>query len=85
MRVVNVAELTAFERDVLDFEGRWWAYAKKCDAIVEHFKMKPSTYYLKRSEIIARPEALEYAPVTVRQLRRTNRAKATVVRVSATS
>lgn len=72
MRVVSVAELTAFERDVLDFEGRWWAYAKKCDAIVEHFKMKPSTYYAKRSEIVARPEALEYAPITVRQLRRVN-------------
>ena len=79
-----MAALTAFERDVLDFESRWWAYSKKSDAIVEHFRMKPSTYYVKRSEIVARPEALEYAPVTVRQLRRTNRPKASA-RVAATA
>lgn len=71
-----MAELNAFERDVLDFESQWWAHGKKSEAIVERFKMKPSTYYVRRSEIVARPEALAYAPITVRRLRRTNTRKA---------
>lgn len=37
--------------------------------------MKPSTYYVKRAEIVARAEALAYAPITVRRLRRTNAKK----------
>lgn len=76
MRPACVGELTAFDRDVLDFESQWWAHGKKSEAIVERFKMKPSTYYVKRAAIVARPEALAYAPVTVRQLRRTNKRRA---------
>lgn len=68
-----MAELNAFERAVLDFESQWWAHGKKSDSIVERFKMKPSTYYARRAEIVARPEALAYAPITVRRLRRTRR------------
>lgn len=74
-RPPGVADLTAFERDVLDFESQWWAHGKKSDAIVERFGMKPSTYYVKRAEIVARAEALAYAPITVRRLRRTNAKK----------
>ncbi|MCX6394899.1 MAG: DUF3263 domain-containing protein [Propionibacteriales bacterium] len=68
-------ELSTFEREILDFESRWWSHGKKSEAIVERFGLKPSTYYVRRSEIAARPEALAYAPVTVRRLRRSNRSK----------
>lgn len=73
-----MAPLTAFEREILDFESHWWAHGKKSEAILQRFQMKPSTYYVRRSEVVARPEALEYAPITVRRLRRTKlRAKTT--------
>lgn len=67
-----MTELNAFEKEVLDFESLWWAHGKKSEAIVERFRMKPSTYYARRSEIVSRPEALAYAPITVRRLRRSN-------------
>ena len=71
-RESGVADLTPFEREILDFESHWWAHGKKSEAIVERFRMKPSTYYAKRAELVAKPEALEYAPITVRRLRRRN-------------
>lgn len=64
-------ELTAAERQMLDFEGTWWRFpGAKEDAIRETFNVSPTRYYQRLVPLVARDAALAYSPVTVKRLRR---------------
>lgn len=59
------------DRDILDFEG--WAFrhmASKEQAARDLFGTTAVVYFQRLNALIDRPEALAYAPVTVKRLRR---------------
>jgi len=61
------------ERDkaVLDFESSWWLYPGPKDrAVREYLSMSSTRFYQVLRRLIDNPDALEYAPLTVRRLRR---------------
>ena len=59
------------EKRVLDFEGSHWLYAGPKDrAIREHLGMSATRYYQILRRVIDLQEAAEYAPLTVKRLRR---------------
>jgi hypothetical protein len=63
--------LSPVERRILDFERSWQSNrGAKVQAIRERFGVSPTAYYSWRAALIMRPEAMAYAPVTVRQLLR---------------
>ena len=63
--------LTDTERAILDLEGETFRFAgSKEQAIIERFGMSSTRYYQRLNALLARPEAWEYAPVTVARLRR---------------
>ena len=64
--------LTVRECMVLDFEGRsWWRYqGAKVTAIRTELGYGDTAYYRVLNALIDRPEALAYAPMTVKRLRR---------------
>ena len=56
---------------VLDFEGSWWLYPQPKDrAIKEYLGMSATRYYQVLRRLVDDDEALAYAPLTVRRLRR---------------
>lgn len=56
---------------MLDFEAQWWKYeGAKATAIREQFGCGDVAYYLELNALIDRSEAMEYAPLTVKRLRR---------------
>ncbi|MCW2780475.1 MAG: hypothetical protein JWR35_924 [Marmoricola sp.] len=64
-------ELSARDRDILDFERQWWKYAgAKEQAVREKFEMSSTRYYQVLNAIIDRPEAQAHDPLLVRRLRR---------------
>lgn len=65
-------ELTDEEKAILDFEGGpWWKYAgAKETAVLEKFGHSATRYYQRLNALIDRPEALAYAPLLVKRLRR---------------
>ena len=63
--------LTVDERSLLDFAA--WAYrhpGRQEQDMRDLFGFGPSTYWRKVNDLLERPEALAYAPVTVNRLRR---------------
>ncbi len=59
------------DRRILDFEGSWFQYpAPKDRAIRDYLDMSSSRYYQALRRLIDNDEALAYAPLTVRRLRR---------------
>ncbi len=62
--------LTPVEADLLDFEASWWSAADKEAAILERFGLSSPRYYQQLNALIDRPEALAYAPMLVKRLRR---------------
>lgn len=63
--------LSELERDVLMFERQWWKYAgAKETAIRESFDMSATRYYQVLNALIDRADAIAYAPMTVKRLRR---------------
>lgn len=63
--------LSGREREILDFERRWWKYAgAKEQAIRDRFDLSATRYYQLLAGIIDRREALEYDPMLVKRLRR---------------
>jgi hypothetical protein len=59
------------ERAVLDFEGSWWLYpAPKDRAVSEYLGMSATRYYQVLRRLLDRQEAQDYAPLTIRRLRR---------------
>lgn len=69
-------ELSSRDREILDFEGQWWAVAEtKETGARERFGLGPTQYYSVVSRLIDRPEALAHAPLTVKRLRRLRQAR----------
>lgn len=63
--------LTDLDRQLLNFAGTWWRYAGAQEqAILDRFGFGATTYWRKVNDLLDRPEALAYAPVTVNRLRR---------------
>ena len=59
------------DADLLDFEGSWWrADCSKEDEIRSRFGMSTPRYYQQLNALIDQPEALAYAPLLVKRLRR---------------
>ncbi|MEN8113552.1 MAG: DUF3263 domain-containing protein [Actinomycetota bacterium] len=59
------------DRGVLDFEGSWWLFPGPKDrAIREYLDMTATRYYEAVRRLIDDDDAVEYAPMTVRRLRR---------------
>lgn len=56
---------------MLDFESGFWKYAgAKEQAIRDLFDVSATRYYQQLNALIDRPEALAYAPLTVKRLLR---------------
>jgi hypothetical protein len=65
-------ELIERERAVLDFEDSWWLLGDDKLALVrERLEMSPLAYFLLLHRLLDRQEALDYAPLLVRRLRKT--------------
>lgn len=63
--------LTRRERDILDFERKWWKYAgAKEEAIRSLFDLSPTRYYQVLNAIVDKPQALAADPMLVKRLRR---------------
>lgn len=63
--------LSRREREILDFERKWWKYAgAKEEAIRELFGMSATRYYQVLNAVVDRPEALAVDPMLVKRLRR---------------
>lgn len=63
--------VSQWDRKVLDFEGSWWLYPGPKDrAIREYLDMSATRYYRAVRRLIDEDDALAYAPITVRRLRR---------------
>lgn len=63
--------LTDVEREMLDFEGIWWKQqGAKEDEIRRRFDVTATRYYQRLIALVRRDDALAYAPVTVKRLRR---------------
>ena len=66
-----MANLTDLEKRILDFEGKWWADLKTKDGHIRgEFDVTATRYYQLLNGLIDRPEALGYAPQTVRRVLR---------------
>ena len=63
--------LTDADKALLDFAGRWYRFpGAREQAMRDELGMSATTYWRKVNDLIDNPEALRYAPVTVRRLRR---------------
>ena len=59
------------DRQILDFEGSWWLYPGPKDrAVREYLGISATRYYQALRRLMDDAEALMYAPLTVRRLRR---------------
>jgi hypothetical protein len=64
-------ELSPRDRQVLDFEGRFWRYqGAKDEAIRAEFDLSPARYYQLLNALIESPAALAAEPMLVRRLQR---------------
>src|SRR5215471_5578524 len=64
-------DLSAHERAILDFERSWWCFpGPKESAIRARLGLSTSHYYRVLGELLDRPAAFEYDPLTVKRLRR---------------
>lgn len=64
-------ELSERDREILDFERRWWKYAgAKETAVREAFGMTSTRYFQVINALIDRPEALAYDAQLVGRLMR---------------
>jgi hypothetical protein len=59
------------DRSILDFEGSWWLYPSPKDrAVREYLGMSATRYYQALRRMMDDADALAYAPLTVRRMRR---------------
>ena len=64
-------DLTDVERSLLDFEREWWQLpASKMSEIRARFGFSTSSYYRTLHQLVDRPDAEAYDPLTVRRVRR---------------
>lgn len=63
--------LTNADRMLLDFAGRWYRYpGAQEQAMRDELGMGATTFWRKVNDLIDNPDALAYAPTTVKRLRR---------------
>lgn len=68
--------LSERDREILEFEGRWWKYSgAKEQAIRDLFDMSATRYYQRLNALLDKPEALETNPMVVRRLLRIRAAR----------
>jgi hypothetical protein len=85
-RMVSVTDLTEEHRAMLDFERAHWRYpAGKASEARERFGLSLATYQKRLNALLDEPAALEYAPATVRRLRRLRQKRLVARRQSRTS
>ena len=66
-----MGELTSNEKEFIDFARAWWKYAGAQEqAIRDQFDVSGTRFWQQLNELIDRPEALAYDPVTVNRYRR---------------
>lgn len=59
------------ERAVLEFESSWWLYPGPKDrAIREYLDISATRYYQVLRRLVDDPEAMRYAPLTVKRVRK---------------
>lgn len=67
----SFAVLTDREKSILEFEGSWWLYPGPKDrAIRDYLELSATRYYQVLRRVIDVPEAMSFAPLTVRRLLR---------------
>ena len=72
----DTADLKPRERQILDFEGSWWLYPiPKDQAIPEYLGMSSTRYYQILRRLVDEEAAQDYAPLTVRRLRKMRRTR----------
>ncbi len=63
--------LSMRDKKVLDFEGSWWLYPGPKDrAIRDYLDMSATRYYQCLRRLVDDDEALAYAPLAVRRMRK---------------
>ncbi|MBW8750106.1 MAG: DUF3263 domain-containing protein [Propionibacteriales bacterium] len=81
-----MADLTDEHRAMLDFERVHWRYpAGKESEVRERFGLSLSTYQKRLNALLDEPAAVQYAPSTVRRLRRLRQKRIAARRQSRTS
>ncbi|MGY1773485.1 DUF3263 domain-containing protein [Blastococcus sp. SYSU D00813] len=71
-----MADLTADELLMLQFEQRWWKRAGAKDVEIRNrFGVEPVTYYQRLNALIDRPEAIAQGGLVVGRLRRQRAAR----------
>jgi hypothetical protein len=69
--------LTADDRALLDFAGRWYRFpGAQEQAMRDELGLSATSYWRRVNVLLDRPEALAYAPSTVARLRRMRAEKA---------
>lgn len=72
-------DLTDLHRAILDFEAHHWPRDGSKDAAIrDRFEVSPTRYYAVLIALIRRTDALAYAPLTVKRLRRLEDARRAV-------
>ncbi|GLY71655.1 DUF3263 domain-containing protein [Amycolatopsis taiwanensis] len=68
----SLDDLSPREREILDFERRWWRYAgAKEQAIREQFGLSATRYYQLLNRLLEKPAALRADPMLVKRLHKT--------------
>ena len=65
-----VDSLTDQERAILDLEQQWWATAGGKESAIAAMGLSPVRYYQLLSRLLATEQAMAYAAVSVKRLRR---------------
>lgn len=66
-----MTELAEVDKQLLDFEGRWWKYpGRKEQAIFDELGLTGVRYYQRLNALLDDPNAAAYAPLVVHRLRR---------------
>ena len=61
--------LTDLDRAILDFSARWYRFpGAQEQAMGDELGLTATSYYRKLNDLIDRPEAMAYAPSTVKRL-----------------
>jgi hypothetical protein len=67
----EVMSLTDSDKALLDFAARWYRFpGAQAEALTTELGLSATTYWRKVNDLIDRPEALAYAPTTVKRLQR---------------
>jgi len=73
----NDFELTARDKEILEFERQWWKYSgAKEQAIRELFGMSATRYYQVLNALVDHPGAMSFDPMLIKRLQRMRNARA---------